>query len=548
MHHAPETARIGAKASREEIDDWLEGLEQHSVRFVTPFLANMLENSDPPPEVRALLEEALNPTAQFSATLLQIFLWGIISSIIGAATGPFLQGITNKLSQAAVWGASDDTTVPETSGSTTYRTSGLAGIARPLDPATIATAVGRGLNLGDPPTVDVPDWAYGEASQLGISAEEVNLQASIIGLPPALQELFEMYRRGIITLDQVKTGLREGDFRDDWIDYATQLVVAWLTPLDFVRAAVQEQMTYSDAREWAQKTGLDVSTDLPVETSGTEATPDMFGLAFAISGRPPGPEQLGRMALRGIIPWAGTGADATTFQQGIAESDVKTKWTPALQALETYVPPPRMVGTLFEHGAITEAQALTYWEDAGVPTELAQGFLYAAQQQHIGQDKLLAKGEITAGYYDRIFTNEQATELLGLLGFTGTVAADMLAIIDFRREISAINGVVHKVGTLYQAFKISAANATAALENVGVSAAQAASLMSTWETLRIAPVRVPSASEIGAAYKYQTITEDEGLAALAELGYQPRDAAIVLSSYAEAQVKPLPPAGTGVIG
>jgi hypothetical protein len=524
--HAPETAGIHAAVKTAAVNDWLEGLEAHTARFIGPFLQNVLDNSNPPPEVEALLREAIDPSAQFSTSLMQIFLWGIVSSIIGAAVQPFLQGISNELNTAAV----------------------AAKILKPVDPATIATAVGRGLELGATPTVSVPQWAYDQAAELGIGTDQVDLMASIIGLPPAMQELFEMLRRGIITEDLVETGLREGDFRDDWIQYAVQLAHAWLTPGDFVRAAVQSQMSYADAQTWAYKTGLDTTTSLPLDSGDSEVTPDMFGLAFATAGRPPGPEELGRMALRSIIPWSGVGAGVLSFEQGIAESDVKTKWTAALQALTAYVPPPRQVGTLLEHGAITVDQAQTYWEEGGVPAPLAAGYVYMTEQEHIGQDKLLAKGEITTGYFDGIFTNAQATELLGLLGFRDQVAADILSLVDFRREIQAVNKVISRVGTLYQSFKIGATHALNALETVCVSSEQATSLLATWETLRIAPVRVPTTTEIAGAVKYQTITQAEGLAELAALGYEPRDAAIVLSAGAEEQVTPLPAAGDTTTG
>ncbi|HVC52327.1 MAG TPA: hypothetical protein VND87_09930, partial [Stellaceae bacterium] len=156
VHHAPHTAAAGAAASTAAVNDWLDGLEAHTAGFVGPFLQHVLDISDPPEPVRALLEEAINPTAAFSSTLEQIFLWGIVSSIVSGAVSPFVQGITNDLNSTAV----------------------AAKILRPVDPATIATAVGRGLELGAPPTVNVPDWAYGQAAELGIGPDQVNLMAS----------------------------------------------------------------------------------------------------------------------------------------------------------------------------------------------------------------------------------------------------------------------------------------------------------------------------------------------------------------------------------
>lgn len=524
--HAPVTAKINADETRRQVDDWLEGWEQHSVGFVAPILKMVLDNTNPPPELRLIIEEAIEPGAQFSATLVQIFLWGIISSVISASISPFVVGVSNDLNATAVG----------------------QGIIRPVDAAILATAAGRGLGLGAPPTVTVPEASYGEAAKSGVGRAELDLQASLVGLPPALEQLFEMLRRGIIDEDAVGTGLREGDFRDDWIARALQLAHAWLTPLDFVRAAVQGQMSYADAKAWAYSTGLDTTTALPLDTGSGEASPDMFGLAFSISGRPPGPEEAGRMANRGIIPWTGTGPDAVSFESVIAESDVKIKYGEALRKLQAYVPPPRTVGTLLQHGAITADQAVQFWEDGGVPTALAQGYLYQAQQEHVGQDKLLAKGDILTAYFDQFFTHEQAEAALNDLGFRDEIAVEMLELVDFRREIKAINTVVTKVGTLYQAYKISPANALSALETVGIPAAQAQSLLSTWDTIRFAPVRVPTAGEIGKAFQYGTIDQAEALAALGELGYQDRDAAIVLSAGSTVLVTPLPPAGTGVIG
>lgn len=526
VHHAPWTAEIEQKAKIAATNEWLEGLEAHTSGLIGPVLQEILDNSDPPPAIKSLLQEAIQPSAQFSTVLVTTLLWGIVSNIIGTSIGPFLQAVSNSLNAAAVG----------------------QGVAKPTDPATIATAVGRGLSLGDPPTVTVPSWAVQQAAENGISEADINLAASIIGLPPAMQELFEMQRRNIITADQVAQGLREGDFRDDWIQYAVQLAHTWLTPLDFVRAAVQAQMPYSDARTWAESTGLDVSTAVPINTGGTDATPDMFGLAYSIAGRPPGPQELARMALRGIIEWTGTGADALTFQQGIAESDVKTKWTDALQALSAYVPPPREVGTLLERGAITSDQAVAYWQMGGVPAALAQGYAYMAEQQHVGQDKLLALGDVKTGYFDGVFTDAQATSLLGDLGYRGQVASEILALVDFRREIQSVNAVVRRISTLYAGGKLSATDAKSGLEAVGVSPAQADSILGNWEALRTEPFHLPTAAEIGAAVKYGTIDQPTALAELGKLGYQPRDAAIVLSAHAETAVTPLPAAGTTVTG
>lgn len=526
IEHAPHTARLAEEAKYEHLEMFLESLEQHTSKGITPFLTSLLENATIPPEFVGLITEAIDTPAQFSAIVTQLFLYGVVSQLLSTSVAPFLQGVSNDLWSKAV----------ET------------GISVPVSAPTIATAVARGLNLGDPPTTSVPAWAYPAAAKSGVSAEGLNLMASIVGTPPAPQELFELLRRNLISPERLKQGLREGDTRDDWINELAQLAHGWLTPTDFVRAAVQAQMSYSDAQEWATKTGLDTTTALPITASQVGGSDDMFGLAWAIAGRPPGPVELANMALRGIIDWEGTGAGATTFQQGIAESDVKTKWTGALRKLSEYVPPPAEIGSLLERGAITTDQAIALWKQRGVPDTIAQGYAYIANQQHVGQDKLLAKGEVTTAYYDRIIDHKTALEYLDQLGYRDQVGEEILAIQDFKREIRAINAVVARVLGEYGNYRLSAVDAKAALVNAGLPDTQAQELLATYETLRQAPIRLPNTRDIGLAVKYGTITTGEGLAVLERLGYQARDAAITLSAHAGVRITPLPPAGSTVTG
>lgn len=523
---APHLSKIDHEERWRQTEAWLERLETHAKGQVTPILKHILEHSDPPEFLMHLFEEAMDPPEQFSAIVEQIFVYGFVANIVGTSIQPFLQGVSNELSTAAV----------------------ATGITRPVDPAVIATAVARGLDLGAQPTTPVADWAYTEAAKSGIGKDEVDLQASIVGTPPAPQELFELLRRDIIKPERLKQGLREGDTRDDWIDQLTQLAHGWLTPLDFVRAAVQGQMTYGDAQEWATKTGLDTSTGLPIDASQVGGSDDMFGLAWAIAGRPPGPVELANMTLRGIIPKEGRGAGALSFQQGIAESDVKTKWTDALYQLAQYLPSPNEIATLLERGGITKDQAVTLWQQRGVPPEIAQAYAYITEQQHVTQDKLLAKGTILTAYYDQIVNHDEATGLLGDLGYHGQVAATMLSVQDFRRVMTARNAVVRRVSSLYGDYKLSAADAKQALVTVGIDAGQADEILTNWEALRVTPIRLPTVREIGLAVKEGTLTQQEALDELGELGYQPRDAAIALSAYATVKIAPLPAKGTTVTG
>lgn len=516
IHHAPWTAEVTEAAKKATTTEWLDRFEAHTAGFVRPILEMVMANTDPPAPIKALIDEAMNPSAALSSIIEQIFGYNIAGSIVTSSLTPFLYGLLKDSNAGAV----------------------AIGQSLPISPADLAVGAVRGLAPGGQAIVDVPALIFELAAQSGVAEDDMQFLADIGGVPPSPEQLFEMVRRGLITADQVALGLKEGDTRDEWIETFQKLAYSWLTPLDFVRAAVQAQMSYADAEAWAAKTGLDTTTAIPLVEGDSAATPDMFGLAYAIAGRPPGPEELARMANRGLIPWTGTGAGALTFQQGIAESDVKTKWTPSLQALASYVPPPRSVGTLLERGVITEVQAVQFWEDGGVPADLAKAYATESTQQSTIQDKNLAKGEILSAYYDGIIDKADALEFLTLLGYTGQVATDIIAITDFRREIRALDAEVTRIGRFYTSDKITATEARDRLgaDGLGLPASQIAGLMQIWGVDRITTYRLPSESQIGRAVKYLTLTPDQGIAALETLGFTAYDAAIVLSAEAEQAV------------
>src|SRR5208282_6568248 len=102
--------------------------------------------------------------------------------------------------------------------------------------------------------------------------------------------------------------------------------------------------------------------------------------------------------------WSGTGPAATTFQQAIAESDLKTKWTHALQALENYVPTNGEITNLVRQGWVTHDDAIPLYANNGVDAALACLFLETAEYEKVAQDRDLTKGEILGMYQNELIT------------------------------------------------------------------------------------------------------------------------------------------------
>lgn len=421
-------------------------------------------------------------------TAKQFFLWGVLYAIINQAAAPYMRDVaylTNDIDPNMV-----------------------------LSPPDLADAVVRGIKTQ-------ADGAA-EAKKSGFDAAHFDELVKITGDPPALQLLFEMIRRGVIDETLLEKGVREGRVKDEWIPYVKEMQYAIPTPTDFVRAAVQNQLTYDQASQAAKIAGLS-----PAETRTGNI--DFFKVLFDTAGRPPGPVELAEMVHRGVIPWTGVGPGVLSFEQGVSESDVKDKWTAALQAASEYLPPPRTTTALLKEGAIDDNEAAQLFQKAGLNAHLSAVYVAAAHHQKVAVEKDLAKADVLKLYESHAIDGAQATTMLAPLGYTGAVAAFILQLADMRREITALEQAISRVRSFYVARKIPKKTASDALDALGVVPAERDQLLTTWELEANALVRLPTPAQIEDAFAYTIINQDQAITDLQALGYSAHDAWLVLS-------------------
>jgi len=424
----------------------------------------------------------------------------------------------------------------------------------PMSPADVANAVVQGYMTFDEGAL--------EASYSGLDTEPFRRMVEVTGMPPSPQDLFQMFRRDIIPqgdnakdFPSVFAGLAEGHTKDEWIKYFQKLAYVWPSPTDFVNAAIREQIDYNTAARWAAATGLDVTTEIgsPPENAALGTTSggnpegrtgeygaSFFDLLFDIGGRPPGPEESARMAHRGIIPWKGSGPRATTFQQSIAESDLKTKWTDALQELSTYIPSNGEVTNWVRHGFITAEQAWPMYRANAVTRPVAGLMVESALVEQLAEDRRLAKGEVLTMYQNQLITREEAINALAVIGFHGEIGEELLRLADFRRESQAYGRIISVLGRQVVTGKVTVVDAHSTLAAMGVPNETIKVLTDDWRLAKQAEVPSITAGEIASALYYGVETYDEAMADLEALGYTHYNAWRLLSIRMHG---PLEPAG-----
>jgi len=494
-----ETAR--RHASTLAIAESLRGDLKPAMQDMFGALLEHLPDDDP---TRKFYELFMSPESVLNDAIINLLGFaGMVISAISETGKVFFQPLLNSL-----W--SDHPAIPESV-------------------ADLANAVVQGYETFANAALDAAESGYNE--------DVFKQLVQITGMPPSPQDLFAMFRRHLMPegesasqFPSVYAGLAQGHTKDEWIPLFQKLAYVWPTPDLFVNAAVREQFTSrSEAQAWAAKAGLDVTTQTEIGS--------FFDVMFDVAGRPPGPEEAARMGHRGIIPWTGAGPTATTFQQAIAESDLKTKWTTPLQDLSTYVLTNGEIDHLVRQGILDKTTAVPYYALNGVTAATAALMVESALSDKLAEDRQLAKGEVLTMYQNQLLTRAEAVDALNAIGYHSDLVTELLALADFRREATVFNRIIQVLGRQVVTGKLSLTNANATLAKMGVPSQTITILLADWELSK--QVEVPALSEgtiVAAAY-YGIETPDEAMADLKSIGYTPYDAWRLLSARMHGPVK-----------
>ncbi len=391
-----------------------------------------------------------------------------------------------------------------------------------LSPADAALAVLRGnLSAAD---------GYAVAKANGLSTADFDVIIGNTGEPPAAEELLMLWRRGKIDTPTLERGIRQSRIRDEWIPAMLDLGVEPPSAADVLESLVQGEVSESEARtRWAQAGG----------------DPTWFDTAYATTANSPAPGELAEMANRGIIPWTGLGAAATSFEQGFREGRWKDKWLSAFRELAVYHPPPREIATLVKEGGVTQDEAMKLWEQAGLSPDLAEVYWKAAHYTKTATAHALTKSEIVQLYSDRAISADTAKAMLKDLGYTETDANWEIDLADLKVARALLESAIAKIKGLYIAYKINGVTAAKLLAELDVPGAQSQQLQKVWDLERQANVKTLTAAEITDAWFYQLISPQQAQSMLEQLGYTPWDAWALVNIKAKGPIDrfPAPPGG-----
>ena len=297
----------------------------------------------------------------------QMFLYGVANQVVAAMASPAFLLLAQEVSAAHPEVVLDPATLASLAVRTMITDADASGEAAKSGVngarfALMMELAQQRLSAGDLATavlrsyVDTETAAKGAQMQ-GMGAADFKILTDLAGDAPGPDQLAQALLRGIIPAegngaDSVSyvQGIAETRLHNKWAPVLEKLSQAILTPPDAADAVVRNFLTMGEGEAIAAKSGLNAAD---------------FTTMTHLAGDAPGPQQLAEALRRGAIQPDGTGAESTSFEQGIAEGRLAGKWSPVIKALSTIWPTPVDALDATLKGQVTKEQGLALYEMLG---------------------------------------------------------------------------------------------------------------------------------------------------------------------------------------
>lgn len=341
----------------------------------------------------------------------------------------------------------------------------------------------------------------------GLTDTDFERLVRVTGNPPGTMDLLAAFRRGLIDRARLHRGIRQGDLRNEWIDVIERLRFAPMTAEQAIAAAVQGHLSEASARRIAQLDGL---------------LPEHFKPLLETAGNPPGVHEMLEMWNRGAMTRA-------QVIQGIRESRYKTKYIPQFLAMRHRVLPQDTIRLLLRRGLLTRREATDRLLDGGFSAADAAKLVAATSAEKTDRQRDLTVAQTEALYEEGAIDRDRATRNLQALGYDPQESELVLRLSDLQRSRRGRERVLTRIQTRFVNHRITDAEAQVAMDRAGVPAAQRDALLAAWDIERDANVRVLTPAQLAAAHKRGLLSPDELFGELRALGYDERDASILVT-------------------
>ncbi len=341
----------------------------------------------------------------------------------------------------------------------------------------------------------------------GFTDTDADRYAEASGQPPAPEDLYAAFRRGIINRDRLQRGIQQGPIRVEWFDVLEALTYHSMTPDSAASAVTQGHMTLDEGEAIATEYGL---------------RPGQFTTLVETSGRPPGLEFAAEAYLRGFI-------DDAEWEAMFLESSIKNRYIPVMRKMRTRLMPRETATSLLSKGIITSERCVEILRHHGYDAQDVEAFIFAATTERGAAQRDLSLATARSLYIEEEITAELFAELLGALGYDDFEIGLEIELAETARLRTYRNAVVTRLRNAYVKGLRTQEDASNTLDALGIPPQRRDGLLQIWEIERTTVTRDLTPAQIVAAAKKGIIEPAAAANRLIGQGYDDEAAFILLS-------------------
>lgn len=387
---------------------------------------------------------------------------------------------------------------------------------RRLTPEQAAMLVLQGRRgLGD---------AAHEASETGIDRGRFEDIVALVGSPPGLGELIELWRRGALEEEEVRRALRQARTKPEYIDALLALRRALLAPPTLAGLVARGLLPLAAGQEGAARQGVNEA--------------DFARLVEAAQSAPP-VEQVLELVNRGEL-------DEGEARAALRRAGLEERYLEPVLALREVLPSPADLVRFAVREVYTPAVASRFGLAQDFPPE------FAAQAARLGLSEETAR-QYWAAHWD-LPSPEQGFRMLHR-GIIGPADLDLLLraldVMPFwrpkLRELTFnVPGRID-IRRMFRAGVLTEADVLKRYGDLGYAPADAAILTQFAVTEKMQAERDLSKAEIVSMYQERSLSRAEAEGHLATLGYDAGELALVLGLADVRRNRSFRTAATGVV-
>lgn len=407
-----------------------------------------------------------------------------------------------------------------------------------LDPSTLAQIVASGIDtVGD---------ALGDVEGQGFNAGQFAAMVELAHNYPAIAQSLELYRRGVISTDELDVHFARNGLPSDQWSAVRELARQPIGVADAALAVLRGNMSAADAERVAADWGI---------------SPGDFNVLIGNTGEPLGLQQLAEALRRGFI-------NEETFIKGVLQSRVRNEWIPTALALR-YVPmsvADAVNATVQNH--LSETTAAEYAQQNGLEPShfpilvetagepLSRGEMYQLYNRGLATKDQVIQAEresrLKNKYNDLAFnlherlleprmlasaveygsvTQQQAIENAMAYGYSKELASVIVGEGAARKLESYKTKVVSSIETLYEDGAIDNATAGNAIVNLGFTKEEASFILEAADMRRATKQTAQVISAVRSKFLARHITDTEAKSLLGTAGVPPTQIAYLMSNW-----------------